>query len=65
MRYKKRNEVINLNKTLAIIFLTANVPFALAMGLGSSPTADGFYTLTGLVWVVIGNWMAIRTLNNK
>lgn len=52
--------MIKLKKTIARLFLLSYLPFVLAMAF---PTAsEGFYMITGLMWLVFGTWEAFLLL---
>ena len=49
-----------MKKTIAILFLCAYIPFVLAMAF--PVTADGFYMITGFMWMIFGTWASILLL---
>jgi hypothetical protein len=58
-----RLEVIYTKKTIGILLLVSWIPFVLAMAFPESST--GWYTITGLMWVVFGTWAGILLVRSK
>lgn len=55
--------MIKLKKTIGTLFLVSWLPFVLALSFPESQ--DGWYTITGLMWIVFGTWSAILNLQDK
>ena len=46
-----------MKKTIGTLLLASWVPFVIAMAFPAS--ADGWYMITGLMWLVFGTWAGI------
>jgi hypothetical protein len=52
-----------MKKTIGILLLTSWIPFMLAMAFPDS--SEGFYMITGFMWIVFGTWAGILLVNGK
>jgi len=51
-----------MKKTIGILLLTSWIPFLLAMAF---PPGDGWYMITGTMWLVFGTWAGILLVSKK
>ena len=49
-----------MKKTVGTILLTSWIPFIIAAAFPA--VSDGFYMITGLMWLVFGTWAGILLL---
>jgi len=52
-----------VNKTIGTILLCSWLPFILALAFPE--LEDGFYMITGLIWMVFGTWAGILLVREK
>jgi len=52
-----------MKKTIGTILLLSWIPFMLAMAFPES--SEGWYMITGTMWMVFGTWSGIILVNEK
>ncbi len=52
-----------INKTIGTLLLASWIPFLIAIAFPES--SAGWYTITGLMWLVFGTWAGIILVQNK
>jgi len=54
-----------MRKTIGILLLSSWLPFVLGMAFPDATGNSGWYTVTGIMWIVFGTWAAILLVTKK